>query len=167
MDCNDHVGQAILCQQEKLPGRRFMSREHFLYLNSSSSSMFSSPRGFSAARECLRRFASFQHRHAHAFCSWSPLSTLFFFFSLFPESVPHVRLDVHNKPKSVVYRKSSLVHIRWLRVLGDGVVGAGLEVGYIMGWVGGVKGLVYVMGILGRNGLDFLLFSYRFCDMIY
>ena len=22
MDCNDNVGQAILCQQEKLPGRR-------------------------------------------------------------------------------------------------------------------------------------------------
>ena len=29
-------------------------------------------------------------------------------FSLFPESVPHVRLDVHHNPKSVVYRKAGL-----------------------------------------------------------
>ncbi len=58
-----------------------------------------------------------------------------------------MRLDVHNKPKSVVYRKSSLVHIRWLRVLGDGVVGAGLEVGYIMLLVG-AKGLFFPDSVL-------------------
>ena len=143
MDCNDNVGQAILCKQEKLPGHLFMSRESFFYLNSSSSSMFIK----SMASDGGAAFGSSSHLRSQGMstplcklsastCSCillvvSPLHPVFLFFSFPGERTTR---EIGCPPQSEVsgLLNSGVVHIRWLRVLGDGVAGARVEGGYIM-----------------------------------
>ena len=137
---DDHVGQTTLCKQEKAPRPPFkaVSRESFLYLNSSSSSMFIK----SMASDGGAAFGSSSHLRSQGmstpFSASHPLhaDTLFSPSHLFLRQ--STTREIGCPPQSEVsgLQICGLIYIRWLRVLGDGVVGAGLEVGYIMLLVG-------------------------------
>ena len=170
---DDHVGQTTLCKQEKAPRPPFkaVSRESFLYLNSSSSSIFIK----SMASDGGAAFGSSSHLRSQGMstplCKLSASTCSCILLVVSPSLLfaqQSTTREIRCPPQSEVsgLQICDLIYIRWLRVLGDGVVGAGLEVGYIMLLVG-VAAPFLLWAFEVGTGWDFLLFSHRFCDMIY
>ena len=141
------------------PPFKAVSRESFFYLNSNSSSMFIK----SMASDGGSPFVSLSHLRSQGMstplCKLSASTCSCILLVVSPSRLfaqQSTTRKVRCPPQSEVsgLQICGLIYIRWLRVLGDGVVGAGPEGGYIMLLVG-VRLLVFFCGNFAPNGIGF------------